>query len=116
MNKLFELIRRHTKTHPDFELCKYCGSRNEVVVPNWGCFDPKIFKYIVVFIKKDFVWEVKQIFVGKYQWLNGVKEPFDIVGAGWSTIHVSLDEFDLDKAKEIAKDILYQKIFESENA
>lgn len=57
----------------------------------------------------------ERIFVGKYQWLNGVKESFDIVGAGWSTIHVSLDEFDLDKVKEIANDILYQKIFESEN-
>ena len=115
MNKLFELIRRRTKTEPDFEPCKYCDSRNDADVPDWGCFDPKIFKYIVVFVKKDFAWEVRQVLVGKYQWLNGVKKPFDVVGAGWSTIHVSLDEFDLDKAQEIAKDILYQKIFESEN-
>lgn len=54
MNKLFELIRRRTKTEPDFESCKYCESKNDADVPDWGCFDPKIFKYIVVFVKKGF--------------------------------------------------------------
>lgn len=116
MNKWFELAKQYTeKNRRILKACKHCDDRNPMIVSDWNCFDPPVFKYIVVFVKENFIWKTKHILVCKYKWPNGIKFPFDIIGAGWSTIHVCLKEFDLDMASEIARGVLCQKISEFED-
>lgn len=73
-----------------------------------------IFRYIVVFAKENFVWKIKRVLVDEYKWFDGIKFPFGTVSAGSAIIHVCLKEFDLDKASEIAQNVLCQKISEYE--